>query len=271
MGKRHRSLSPSRFALAAGFLLFSAWPAAAQQPIQQQSPLGEATAQGQSATQDPGKQNPGGQTPSQGTHPKDDRLFWTLPNLLTVENASHVPALTAGQKFRLVTQGSFDPVEYPYIGFLALISQAENSEPGFRQGAKGYAKRYGASFADNTIENYMTGAILPTLLREDPRYYQLGKGGFFHRAGYSVSRIFVTRTDAGQTSFNFSEILGSGISAGLSNAYHPAGDRTVANTISVWWTQVGWDTISIVAKEFWPDIRRMVSRKRAPERETGEP
>jgi len=165
-----------------------------------------------------------------------------LPNFLSVENAHEISPLTSKEKFKVVLRTAFDPVEYPYVGFLAGISQATNSEPGFGQGAAGYAKRYGSAFADNTIENFMTGAILPSLLHQDPRYYQLGHGSFEHRLGYAISRIFVTRSDSRNTVFNASEVLGSAVAAGIANTYDPAGDRTVVNTVSVWWTEVGWDT-----------------------------
>lgn len=198
------------------------------------------------------------------TGTSNDRLFYTLPNFLTVET-KNVPPLTAGQKFWVVTRGSFDFVQIPWYGFLAGISQAENSEPGYHQGAAGYGKRYAAYFADGTIENYFTGAVLPVVLHQDPRFYQSGKGSFFHRTGYAVSRIFVTRTDEGGAQFNYSEIVGSAISAGISTySYHPKGDRTLPNTASVWGTQVGYDTITYVVKEFWPDIRRKLSKKRHP-------
>lgn len=83
--------------------------------------------------------------------------------------------------------------------------------------------------------------------------------------GYSVSRIFITRTDSGGEQFNYSEIFGSAISAGISTySYHPYADRTLPNTASVWATQVGYDTITIVVKEFWPDIRRKISHKPQP-------
>jgi len=191
----------------------------------------------------------------------NDRIFWTLPNFLSVENAHEISPLTSKEKFKVVLRTAFDPVEYPYVGFLAGISQATNSEPGFGQGAAGYAKRYGSAFADNTIENFMTGAILPSLLHQDPRYYQLGHGSFEHRLGYAISRIFVTRSDSRNTVFNASEVLGSAVAAGIANTYHPAGDRTVVNTVSVWWTEVGWDTVAIGVKEFWPDIRRKVQKQ----------
>ena len=112
----------------------------------------------------------------------------------------------------------------------------------------------------------MTGAVLPSLLHQDPRFYQSDNGGFLHRVGYAMSRIFITRGDAGGAQFNFSEIFGSAISAGISTySYHPHADRTLRNTASVWGTQVGYDTITIVVKEFWPDIRRKFSHKPHPE------
>lgn len=212
----------------------------------------------------------------------NDRLFFALPNFLTLQNAGQVPPLTAGQKFKVVFRSSFDPVQYAWYGFLAGISQAENSEPGYGRGWEGYAKRYGSAFSDGTIENFMTGAVLPSLLHQDPRFFQSGKGPFVKRTEYAVSRIFVTRTDSGKAQFNYSEIVGSALSAAIStNTYHPrsfittrydpstgmvqyihnASDRTLPNTLSVWGTQVGYDTITIVVKEFWPDIHRKLTHK----------
>lgn len=204
-------------------------------------------------------QNKGVQQQSNGT--SNDRLFFVLPNFLTLETAQASP-LSPHEKFKVVIHGSFDYVEYPWYSLLAGISQAQNSEPGYGQGSAGYAKRYGAAFADGTIESFMTGAILPSLLRQDPRYFQLGQGSFLHRAGYSTSRLFVTRTDSGQAQFNFSETLGSALAAGISTySYHPTSDRTLANTVTVWATQVSYDALTNVAKEFWPDIRRKLRKK----------
>jgi hypothetical protein len=204
-------------------------------------------------------QNKNSKKRSPGT--SDDRLFFVLPNFLTLETTQASP-LSVREKFKVVTQSSFDYVEYPWYALLAGISQAENSEPGYGQGSAGYAKRYGAAFADGTIESFMTGAILPSLLRQDPRYFELGHGSLLHRAGYSMSRIFVTRTDSGRAQFNFSETLGSALAAGISTyGYHPTADRNLANAASVWVTQVGYDSLTIVAKEFWPDIRRKFRKK----------
>ncbi len=220
------------------------------------------------------------------TGTSNDRLFLALPNFLTLENAGNVPPLTTAQKFKVVARGSFDKIEFPWYGVLSGISQAENSEPGYGQGWEGYAKRYGSAFADGTIENFMTSAVFPSILHQDPRFFQSSEGGFTHRTGYAVSRIFVTRTDSGRTQFNYSEIIGSAVAAAIStNTYHPRSfittrydpttnmvnyihnnsDRTLPNTLSVWGTQVGYDTITIVVKEFWPDIHRKMNHKRSAE------
>jgi hypothetical protein len=205
-----------------------------------------------------------------------DRLFFALPNFLTIENAGQIPPLTAGQKFAVVARGSFDPIQIVWYGALSGISQAENSEPGFGQGAEGYGKRYGAYAADGTIENFFVGAILPSVLHQDPRYFQSGHGSFIDRTGYAVSRIFITRSDSGHHQFNYSEIFGSAIASGISTySYHPgrtlqytasgptytASDRTLKNAASVWGSQVGYDTITLVIKEFWPDLRRKLKKQ----------
>jgi hypothetical protein len=229
-------------------------------------------------------QGSGGQGKAAGAQAgtSNDRLFLALPNFLTLENGGKVAPLTAGQKFKVVARGSFDKIEFPWYGVLAGISQAENSEPGYGQGWEGYGKRYASAFADGTIENFMVAAVFPSLLHQDPRFFQTSEGSFGHRAGYAVSRIFITRTDSGSSQFNYSEILGSALSAAIStNTYHPrafittrydpttnmltyvhnASDRTLPNTLSVWGTQVMYDTITIVIKEFWPDVHRKMSHK----------
>ncbi len=214
---------------------------------------------------------------SAGPGTSNDRLFFTLPNFMTLENAGQVPPLTTRQKFAVVTRGSFDYVVYPWYGFLSAISQAEDSEPGFGQGWQGYGKRFGSAFADGTIENYMTGAVLPSLLRQDPRYFQSGKGSFRHRAFYAMSRNLITRGDSGKNQFNYSEVVGGALSAAISTySYHPKAhlittttpgrlkyipsDRTLANTAKVWGTQYAYDTMTLVVKEFWPDIRRKLRK-----------
>lgn len=247
----------------------------------QQNPASNQTANSAPApNQSSTNQDPVQSTSQQqgGSGTSNDRLFFTLPNFLTLENSGQVPPLTAKQKFAVVARGSFDYVQFPWYGFLSGISQWEDSEPGFGQGAEGYAKRFGAAFADGTIENFMTGAIFPSMLHQDPRYFQLGHGSFMHRTFYAMSRNLITRTDSGKNQFNYSEVVGGALAAGISTySYHPKSqilstpnppyyrfvpsDRTLTNTLSVWGTQYGYDTLTLVVKEFWPDIRRKVKRQ----------
>ena len=238
-------------------------PDPSQPPSTQSTPPTTPSGSTPAPATDKSKQSEGEKAQDRSGTSKD-RLFYALPNFLTLENSGQVPPLTAGQKFKVVARGTFDYVQIPWYGFLAGISQATDSEDGFGQGAEGYGKRFGSYVADGTIENFMTGAILPSLLHEDPRYFQSGKGSFMHRTGYSMSRIFVTRTDSGHQQFNYSEVFGSALASGISTySYHPREDRTIANAISVWGSQVGYDTITLVVKEFWPDIRRKMKKKHA--------
>ncbi len=194
----------------------------------------------------------------------NDRLFFALPNFLTVDKNGNIIPLTAGQKFKVVARGAFDPVQIPWYMILSGIGQAENSEPGYGQGWEGYGKRFGAYAADGVIENFFVGAILPSVFRQDPRFFPSGQGSFVHRAAYAASRIVITRGDNGRKEFNISETLGSAMSATISTySYHPRGDRTIGNTASVWVSQMGYDAITFTLKEFWPDIRRAITKKHA--------
>jgi hypothetical protein len=119
---------------------------------------------------------PGGATTGKSKLEKEtgtvnDRIFEVMPNYGTVENAGKLPPLTPGQKYRLATAGAFDYFAFPFNMALAGIDQANNSPKSWGQGWGAYGKRFGASFADNSIGTYMTVAVFPSLLHEDPRYY----------------------------------------------------------------------------------------------------
>ena len=193
-------------------------------------------------------------------------MFFVMPNYLTVENKGSVPSLHWKEKFAMTAKGAFDPYEFTIVGILAGIRQAENAYPGFGQGAAGYGKRYGAAFADQVDGNMMVGAVYPSLLRTDPRYFQLGKGGFVHRFGYAISRIFVTEKDSGGETVNISEFAGNATAIGISNLYYPAANRSVSSNLNNWGVQMGVDAFGNELKEFWPDIHRLISKHRHPNR-----
>lgn len=192
--------------------------------------------------------------------PMKDRFFFVLSNYLTVENREPFEPLPAKIKFKLSARTMSDPITISFIGMIALTGQARNSNPSYGQGLSGYAKRYGTFYADTGIGTLMTTSVFPTLLRQDPRYFQFGSGGIWHRAMYSVSRILVTRADNGDLQFNSSEIVGNAVAAGLSNTYHPPNQRTFGNTLSVWGTDIMLNAVCNVAKEFWPDLRRKLHK-----------
>ncbi len=224
-----------------------------------QSP-GTTTTPGTQTQPLPDKPVPAGQSSKPGSN---DRLFYALPNFSTVESSQHLPPLTTGQKFKLVARGSFDYYQFAFIGVVAGISQATNSEPGYGQGWGAYGIRYASALGDSWTESFMVGAVFPSVLKQDPRYYQLGHGSFLHRTGYALSRLAITRGDSGNTQFNASEIVGSALAAGIvTYSYHPHEDKTLSNTASVWGTQVAYDALSIELKEFWPDLRRKFSQKK---------
>jgi hypothetical protein len=269
--KRHEWLA--KWALCGVLLLAAGFPAQAADP--DGAPLDSPDAQSSAlAPTDPATAPPQTEPTTtqsdatvheQQTGTSNDRLFYALPNFLTVDDMANIPRLSPKEKFAVVARSDFDYVEFAWIGALAGISQAENSEPGYGQGLEGYGKRYGAAYADGSIESFMTSAVLASALRQDPRFYLEPNGSFGYRTTYAVSRIFITRGDSGRREFNFSEIFGSLIAAAISTyAYHPRPERTISNTASVWGSQVGYDTLSIEVKEFWPSIHHMISKKRAP-------
>ena len=194
----------------------------------------------------------------------NDRIFEVLPNYGTVENANALPPLTTGQKFRIATASVFDWGAYPFNAALSAIAQARNNPEEWGQGWDAYGKRFGANFADNSIGTYMTVAVFPALFREDPRYYQLGTGGFRRRAYHAVNRLFVTRTDSGHERFNYSESIGNAVAAAISNIYHVPSDRTASRNATTFAFLIIYDGLANGLKEFWPDIRRKVFHKNTP-------
>jgi hypothetical protein len=200
--------------------------------------------------------------PGEAGSTEDKRAFGVLPNYRTAESDQPFVPLTTKQKFRIAAKDTFDWPSYVLGGAFAGISQFTNSNPSFGQGLEGYAKRYGASVADQDIGNFMTEAIMPTLLHEDPRYFRKGSGPLGQRILYATTRVLITKTDSGTSSFNFAEFIGNGSVAALGNAYYPDA-KGFGPTLQRMFTQIGTDAISQVLKEFWPDVKRKYFTKRA--------
>ncbi len=196
--------------------------------------------------------------------PQTKRILGIVPNFRSVSTDEKLPPMTAKEKFLTATDDSFDYSSIFIPGALAGISMARDSTPEFGQGAAGYGQYLWHSALDQTSENYMVEFVFPVVTHQDNRYYTLGRGGFFKRTGYALSRAVITRNDAGNETFNTSEVVGSGASAGLSNLYYPASQRGFSNTASEWAVDIGIDAGSFVVKEFWPDINRKIFHQSDP-------
>jgi len=152
------------------------------------------------------------------------RLVGFFPNFYTSYVYDAAP-LTAKQKFSLAAWGTFDPVAMIGVGLAAGIEQAGNTYAGYGQGAAGYSKRFAAKFVDGRSSDFLTHAVFPTLLHQDPRYYYQGSGSIKSRLGHAVRSAFFTRSDSGRTVFNSSYLLGDMSAGALSNLYYPKANR----------------------------------------------
>ncbi len=187
--------------------------------------------------------------------PIDKRIFGVLPNYRTANESAVYQPIPTKRKFYIAMKDSLDYPSYVLAGIFAGIAQFDDTHADFGQGLPGYGHRYATAAADQVIGNFMTEAIMPTLFREDPRYFRRGHGRKWARAGYAATRVFVTHTDAGGTSFNYAEIVGNAVTAGIGNAYYPL-ERTGFDNFQRFYSQVGTDALSQVLKEFWPDLKR---------------
>jgi hypothetical protein len=186
------------------------------------------------------------------------RIFGIIPNFRAVNADVHLPPQTVGEKFHTATEDSFDYSSIFIPLAVAGYDYERNATPEFGTGGVAYGRYLWHSVVDQTSENYFVEFIVPVITHEDTRYYSLARGGFLKRAGYSLSRAVVTRSDSGKSTFNFSEVVGAGAAAGVSNLYYPRPERTLGNTGSQWGTSIGIDAISFFVKEFSPDITHSV-------------
>jgi hypothetical protein len=155
------------------------------------------------------------------------RVLGFIPNFY-VSYEHHAVPLTARQKFQLARKTTADPVTFGVNGVIAGIQQALNDFSGYGQGAQGYAKRYGASYADFVAGTFIGSAILPSLLKQDPRYFYKGSGGRRSRILYAIANSVICKGDDGHWQTNYSMILGNFAAGGISNLYYPAKDRNGA-------------------------------------------
>jgi hypothetical protein len=152
------------------------------------------------------------------------RVFGVIPNFYVTYIPDAAP-LTPKQKFKLAWKSTVDPVTFGLTGAVAGVQQAQNDFSGYGQGAAGYGRRFGAAYGNEVSSTFIGGAILPSLLKQDPRYFYKGSGSVRSRVLYAMANAVICKGDNGHWQPNYSGILGDLAAGGISNAYYPAKNR----------------------------------------------
>ncbi|MEO6982361.1 MAG: hypothetical protein ABI072_04520 [Edaphobacter sp.] len=248
---------------------------------QQQDALPEApaiTAQDVASPQAPGVKQPAGVSTSSSdaaakakqeqaspavaaSKRQPKRILGIMPNYRAVSAGEIPPPPTPKQAFVIATRNSFDYSSFLFVGITSMIAEGEDAHPQLGKGVPGFWAYSWRGFVDKTDGNYLVIFALPTVLHEDGRYFAKGEGGIFKRAVYASSRILITRTYSGSSTFNYSEILGRGGAQAISTTYYPSKSRTVSELSEKYAYSLGRDALTNTFREFWPDIATHVLRR----------
>jgi hypothetical protein len=172
------------------------------------------------------------------------------------------PTPGVSEKWHSFVRETFSPLSLGAGAFNAGVSQAMNSDPCYGVGAGPFAERFGASSVDIVTQNFFGDFVMASALHEDTRYVRRGAayGGKWKRGRYAISRAFLTRADTGGATFNWSNLTGTAMSAGVSNLYYPPASRTGGATAIHFGTSLIGGGLANLYPEFWPDFRRMLAR-----------
>lgn len=180
---------------------------------------------------------------------EQQRVLGFIPNFYVVYDSKDAVAMTTKLKFQMALKVSIDPVTFAGTAFLAGINQASDT-PNYPQGAKGYGERFGAVYAGGTTDTFFGGAILPSLLHQDPRYFYKGTGTVKSRILYALAAPFICKGDNGQWQPNYSSIGGDLISSAISNVYFPPSNRGAGFTFETFATDTAERAVSTIIQEF---------------------
>ncbi len=198
---------------------------------------------------------------SQLKQEEHQRILGIFPNFNTT-SLSNAASLSAKQKFELAFATVSDPITFAVAGADAGYSQWTDDYKGYGQGAEGYFKRFGASYADSFDGTMIGNAILPALLHQDPRYFRKGTGSVMSRIGYAIATTVICKGDNGKWQPNISNVAGNFIAGGISNLYYPATDRGAGLTATRALTVTAEGSLGALFDEFWPDVSRHFRKKK---------
>jgi len=243
-------------------------PAAQSQTPQQPAAPAQNPAQSSSSAQQPAQESGDDKAAREKAAAEQlklqekQRVMGVMATFNTTRDPNALP-LTPKQKFQLFFKSSTDPWPFLLAGAVSGIGQADDSYPEWGQGAQGYAKRYGAAYSDAFIGNFFGNAVLPSILHEDPRYFQKGTGSHVSRVLWAAASTFWCKRDNGKWGPNYANVGGNLIGAAIARAYYPASERTVSDTITDGITVSVEGIVGAEVIEFWPDMVRAHNRKKA--------
>ena len=190
------------------------------------------------------------------------RVMGVMATFNTTQNQNALP-LSPGQKFRLFFRSETDPWPFMLAAVVSGIGQADDSYPEWHQGLKGYGRRFAGAYSDAFIGNFFGNAVLPVLLKEDPRYYQKGTGSAKKRFLWAAASTVWCKRDNGRWGPNYANVGGNLIGSAIARIYYPASERTVSDTITDGLTVSAEGIVGAEVIEFWPDMVRHHNRKKA--------
>jgi hypothetical protein len=177
------------------------------------------------------------------------RMFGVIPNFYTVYDGANAVPLTTKLKFKLAMRTSIDPVTIGGVAFVAGVKQAAKT-PDYQLGAAGYAERLGETAATGLTDIMIGGAVLPSLLHQDPRYFYQGSGSKRSRLMHALSAAVVARGDDGKSQFNASSLGGDLAASALQMAYYPQANRTALTFAGQFGLATAERTLNSVLQEF---------------------
>ena len=176
-------------------------------------------------------------------------------------------SMSTGQKFKLFVDNSISLHTLSVVALGSGLRQAADSPRGYGQGGDGYAKRFGSAMARETSGNFFETFVLATTLHQDPRFFPERNPTIGGSVKYSAQRLFVTRDDEGRDVTNWSGLVGPLLGEGLANAYWPEQDRSVAQTLERYGTDLASRFAGNIIRDYWPVLlRRVGGSARAPVR-----
>jgi hypothetical protein len=232
-------------------------PSSAQPAGHSSSRSGSSSAQPASAQQQAAAQNSQRQTADEQLRAEEkQRILGIVPTFNTtyINNAA---SLTAGQKMQLAFRSAIDPFTFGAAFLVAGLHEAFDQDRGFGWGPEGYFKRSGAAYLDAFNGTMIGNGILPSIFRQDPRYFRLGHGRFRHRFLYAMASSYICKHDnTGRWEPNYSNVGGNIVAGAISNLYYPSTNSGWGQTISTGMIVTAEGMVGGVFQEFWPDLSR---------------